>query len=77
MNLAYSLNSDRQHINNVVFSTYFHNIFSTIRGIDRVNHDLIDEYHLQVKFQADMHNVYIRAQRDPDENWVMSQFQAS
>lgn len=37
--------------------------------------DIIDEYHLQAKFRADMHSVSICARRDPKQTWVLGHFQ--
>jgi len=62
-------------MNDIVFSAYFQYIVEAISSTERVPHDLIDEYRMQVKFQVDIHNVYIWARRDPEETWILSHFQ--
>lgn len=37
--------------------------------------DIINEYHLQAKFKADMHSISVCAWRDLEGTWVLSHFQ--
>jgi len=46
-----------------------------ISNIERVPRDIIDEYRIQAKLQADMDSVSSCAQWDLEATWVLSHFQ--
>lgn len=75
MNLAGSKKCERQLVTDHIFSRYFEKIATAISRIESVPLDIINNYRLEAKFRADMHNVSICARQDPEKTWILCNFQ--